>query len=337
MPFGAIAGGLATGIGGSLISGALGGGGTGASTSGGSYQYIPTNQPGMDTNFNNYFNQYGNTLGSYYGTVNPLAQNYLNQSINPAGANNYLWGANNAQNAYYGAGTGANTAGQGDYALAASLANAAQNWGSNGTVLQQLQQQSADAANAQSYLRGTQNSPYGAATAANAIDQTNLNYAQQQAQTQAALAGAAGNLYGQGTQQLGASAGYYGTGAALPYQANQNILGNQNQALSTYYGTQQPYLAGLNQLQGNALQYLGYGNTANNTAAGNAQQIAGLYSNLVQGGANLGNTLYQNYGGSPTYGGYNFSIPGGSMYSNPSGYDYSSGGGFGSGYFGLGY
>ena len=336
MPFGAIAGGLAAGIGGSLISGALsgGGGGTGATNSNGVYQYIPTNQPGMDTNFNNYYNQYGNTLGAYYGNVNPLATSYLSQSVNPYGAQSYQTGAGLGQNAYYGAAAGAQSAGNVEYGLGSSLANASQNWGLNGTELQQLQQQSADAANAQSYLRGTQNSPYGAATAANAIDQTNLAYAQQQAQTQAALAGAAGSLYGQGTQQLGAAGGYYGTGAALPYQAGQNILSGENTGLTNYYNTVQPYLAGLNQLQGNALQYLGYGNTANNTAAGNAQYSSSLYGGLGQQlGQAVGQGISNYYGssGTPNYG---FST-GSSIMSDPSSYDYYGSSGYGG--YGLGY
>lgn len=324
MPFGAIAGGLAAGIGGSLISGALGGGGgTGATNSNGVYQYIPTNQPGMDTNFNNYYNTYGSTLGNYYNTVNPLASTILGQQFNDNYQNNYLTGAQTAQGAYYGAGAGAQQAGAAEYGLGNQLANAASSWGLNGTELQQLQQQSADTANSQSYLRGVQNSPYGAAIATNAVDNTNLAYAQQQAATQAQLAGAATSAYGAGTSQYGTGAGYYGTGAALPYTAQQSILGNQSNALSQYYGSSvQPYLSGLNQLQGNALQYLGYGNTANNTAAGNAQSAQNLYSNLVSGGANLGNSIYgalNSSGGS----GYNFSMPGGnSMYGNSSGYDY---------------
>lgn len=336
MPFGAIAGGLAAGIGGSLISGALSGGGgsTGATTSNGVYQYIPTNQPGMDTNFNNYYNQYGSTLGAYYGNVNPLATSYLSQSANPYGAQSYQTGAGLGQNAYYGAAAGAQSAGNAEYGLGSSLANASQNWGLNGTELQQLQQQSADAANAQSYLRGTQNSPYGAATAANAIDNTNLAYAQQQAATQAQLAGAATSAYGAGTQQLGAAGGYYGTGAALPYQAGQNILTGENQGLTNYYNTVQPYLSGLNQLQGNALQYLGYGNTANNTAAGNAQYSSSLYGGLGQQlGQAVGQGISNYYGssGTPNYG---FST-GSSIMSDPSSYDYYGSSGYGS--YGLGY
>lgn len=335
MPFGAIAGGLAAGIGGSLISGALsgGGGGTGATNSNGVYQYIPTNQPGMDTNFNNYYNTYGNTLGAYYGNVNPLATSYLGQSVNPTGSQSYQQGAQTAQNAYYGAGAGAQAAGQNLYGLAGNLSNEAQNWGLNGSELQQLQQQSADAANAQSYLRGTQNTPYGAATAANAVDNTNLAYAQQQAGTQAQLAGAAGSLYGQGTQQLGAAGQYYGTGAALPYQAGQNILSGENQGLTNYYNTVQPYLAGLNQLQGNALQYLGYGNTANNTAAGNAQYASSLYGGLGnQIGQAIGGLASNYFGSSPSS--YGFTT-GSSMLSDPSSYDYYGSSGYSS--YGLGY
>jgi hypothetical protein len=319
--------GVAASVAGAAISSAMAPS-TGSSSAGPAY--IPYNQTGLDQSFNQYYGQYGNTLGSYYGQVSPLATSLLNNQYNNPNNASYLYGSQVGQNAYYGAGNQALAAGSAEFGLGNQLANAASSWGLNGTELQQLQAQAADTANAQSYLRGTQNSPYGAAVATNAIDQTNLAYAQQQAATQANLAGAATGAYGAASQQYGQGAGSYATGAALPYQAQQNIYSGQNQALQNYYGNSTGnYLQGLNQLQGNALQYLGYGNTAQNTAANQAvnsaqlqqQQAAGLTQGLSSAAANIG----QYFGSTPNYG---FST-GSSMYSNPGSYNYYGTGTFG--------
>lgn len=332
MPWGVAAaavGGIASAATGSL----LGGGGTGGSSS--TNAYVPYNQYAQDQNFNNYYGQYGNTLYDYYNTVNPLASATMQgQYYNPQ-TSNYLGSSQIAQNAYNVAGNNATGAGGTDYGLGQQLAAASGNWGLNGAELGLLQNQASDTANSQSYLRGIQNTPYGASVATNAVDNTNLNYALNQASTQASLANAATSAYGAATNQYGAAGQYYGTGASIPYNAQNTVYGNQNSALTNYYGsTVSPFLSGLNQLQGNALQYLGYGNTANNTAQNAAAQQQQLYSGLVSGGASLGNQVYNAFSSPSGNSNYGFST-GNSVYSNPSTYDYYGLSGYGG--YGLGY
>lgn len=329
MPWGAVAG-VVGSVAGSAISGAMSGGG---GSSGGSYSpYIGAYQPQQDTAYYNNYNTYGNTLGNYYGLTSPLATNTLTNSYNNPYTDNYISGSQIAQNAYYGAGQQANNAGGADYALAQQLGQASQNWDANGAVKANLEQQAGDTANAQSYLRGIQGSPYGASVATNAVNQADLNYANIQLQNQLQAGQAATNAYGAGTQQYGAGAGYYGTGASLPYTALNSVTNNQSSALGNYYNTVSPYLQGLNQLQGNALQYLGYGNSSQNTAAQQAQQAASSWGNL---GYQAGNGLYNMYNNSgsstPNYG----FTTGSSMYSSPSNYDYYGAGDYSS--MGMGY
>ena len=304
--------GVAASVGGALVSSALAP--SAGSTSAGP-AYTPYNQPALDSAFNNYYGAYGDTLTNYMYATSPLATGLLNNQFNNPYAGNYTQGAQQAQNAYYGAGAQANTAGANNFALAQQAQQNATNWGLNGSELGLLQSQAGDTANAQSYLRGIQGSPYGAAVATNAIDQTNLNYALNQAQTQQNYASLASSLYGAGTQQYGAGAGYYGTGSSLPFQAQSQVYGGQNQALQNYYGTIGNYLQGQNQLQSNALSYLGYGTTAQNTAANQAynnyglqqQQASGITQGLAQAanGFSGGQSLPQYFGygsGSQDYG-----------------------------------
>jgi len=69
---GASGGALLGGALGSSVAGSLGGGG-GSRAGGGSTSsppvYIPQNQPGMDTNYQNSFNQYQNAINQYYGPL----------------------------------------------------------------------------------------------------------------------------------------------------------------------------------------------------------------------------------------------------------------------------
>lgn len=332
MPWG-IAAGVAGSVLGSVASSAISGGGGGGGSSGGSYSpYIGAYQPQQDQAYYNNYNTYGNTLNGYYGFTNPLASQALMGQYNNPQANNYQIGAAGAQNAYYGAGAGAYGAGTQAYNNANSLLQAANNWDSTGAVKANLEQQAGDTANAQSYLRGIQNSPYGAAVATNAINQADLGYANTQLQNQISATQASGQQLQLGNQLQGAGAGYYGTGASLPYTAANSISQNQFGALNNYYGTLSPYLQGLNQLQGNALQYLGYGNTSQNTAAGQASQAASTWGNL---GYQAGNGIYQGLqgggGAAPSYG---FTTSGGLNAGNAGNYDYYGSGDY-SGAFGY--
>lgn len=330
MPWG-VAAGVAGSVLGSVASSAISGGGGGGS-SGGSYSpYVGAYQPQMDTNFNNNYNTYGTTLGNYYGLTNPLAQGALSSQYNNPYASNYTSGALGAQGSYYGAGANAYQAGTNAYGQASALNNLATSWDANGAVKSNLEQQAGDTANAQSYLRGIQGSPYGASVATNAVNQADLNYANMQFGNELQATQAAGQQLGLGASLQGQGAGYYGTGASLPYTAQNSISSNQFGALNNYYGTQSPYLQGLNQLQGNALQYLGYGNTSQNTAAGQASQAASTWGNL---GYQAGNGVYNAFQGGSSTPNYGFTT-GSSAYSNPGSYDYYGGGDYSS--MGMGY
>ena len=310
---------------------------SGGGSSGGN-AYIPYNQSGLDTSFNNNYNQYGTTLGNYYGQTNPAAYNTFLQNYNNPYTQNAMGGATAAQNSYYGAANMAQPAGNQMYGLSGNLANAATSWDPNGTMKAYMAQQAGDTANAQSYLRGIQGSPYGASVATNAIDQSNLAYQQTALQNQLAATQGAGAAAQQGAGLQGLAAQYQQTGSTLPYNTANSIYGNQNQAISGYYGTMSPYLQGLNQLQSNALGYMNNAQGAQNQAFNQgAQTASGISQALTPALQGIGGAIggYFGGGGSSSYG--NPFSTGTSMYSSPTTYDYYGANSLGSSFGGLGY
>lgn len=216
-------------------------------------------------------------------------------------------------------------------------------------------QQLTDQSRAAQYARGIQSSPLGASVESNALGNFNIDWQNQQLARQAqglqsaqSAYGAAGNQY---TGYLGAinqnnaqntsniygsqqnafglgqqAAGALQSGSQLPYQTNQNIYGNQNQSLQNYLGNNQSYLGGLNQLQSNDLNYLNFGQGAQNQAFNqnqtNQQNIGQAIGSIGKG---LGNTNFGNIGNTVSgwFGGGNSgqlaSVP-----TAPSNYDWGS-------------
>lgn len=102
-------------------------------------------------------------------------------------------------------------------------------------------------------------------------------------------------------------------GGAMPYNANQTMYGNRNQALQNYWGNVSPYLSGMNQLQSNDLGYMNQGQAAQNQAwnqnMGNQQwqnQLAQQYGGpMTSALSNWWNGGYPSYGGGFNAGGFN--------------------------------
>lgn len=196
-------------------------------------------------------------------------------------------------------------------------------------------QQLTDQTRAAQYARGIQSSPLGASVESNALGNFNIDWQNQQLQRQAqglqsaaSAYGSAGNQYtgylgsinqnnAQNTQNIAGAqqnafglgqqaAGAYQSAGQTPYQTNQNIYSNQNQALQNYLGNNQGYLSGLNQLQSNDLSYLNYGTGAQNVGYQQSQQnlqnvgqATGAIGKAVgdTNWGNVGNTISGWFGG----------------------------------------
>lgn len=421
MPWGAVAGGIASAVAGKALSGGGGGGGGGGGSGGDPNAYIPTSRPETDANFLANKGQYETALGQQQSATSPYNQQLLQGQFNNPYATSALQGANWAQQDYYNNANQAQALQSGNYLYAnqqgfnaqqaqqlfqqglggvqnsvsglyglanqsnqtyqglmdyqkGQLGNIQQSqgnlYGGGNQVLQtaldpqkdlynRTSQQLTDQTRAAEYARGIQSSPLGASVEANALGNFNIDWQNQQLARQsqglsaaqgaygsaqglgnsytntqaglqagqnqqyAGLTGAAANQYvsylgamGQSNAQntsnianaqqnafgLGQQvAGAVQTGGQLPYQTNQNIYGNQNQALQNYQGVNQSYLTGLNQLQSNDLGYLNFGQGAQNQAfnqnAYNNQQqqnAIGQISGPI--GKAIGNTNWGNVG-----------------------------------------
>jgi hypothetical protein len=339
MPFGAVAGGLAAGIGGSLVSGLMSPGTTG----GGNSYYTPTGLGQADTQWQGIQNQNYNTwldnnLGQY-GTQslnqglnanNQYAPAYQ-QAANAAGAQYGALGGqlNNAAGLNFGAQQGLLNAGQQVYQTALDPQSALYN-----RTVQQLQDQTG----ATNSMYGLGSSAAGAGVANQALSNFNIDWQNQQLQRQLSglqgygqAAGEAGQLAGQGAALGGAGAGYTLQGGQTPYQTAQGIAATPGQLGGAFGSYLNSNVYGPGQaIQGQAIPYLNYGAGAEATPYSAATQGAGAAGALVsQGIQGLGSnpqvqaTLGGLFGGNSatgSFGGGNF---GGAFTSNP----YYSGGG----------
>lgn len=337
MPFGAVAGGLAAGIGGSLVSGLMAPGTSGGSSS----LYIPTGLGPEDQQWQNLQNQlYGTYQGQglqQYGLDSLTAGINLGNAYGPG----YQNAANAAGNQYGQLGQTLGQQATQNYGTQQQLLNAGNqvyqmgldpNRAQYDLSLNNLQQQTG----ATNSMYGLGSSGAGAGVQNQALSNFGINWNTQQ------LANAATGLsaydqaanqaaqYGQLANQQGAAApGYTLQGGQLPYQTAQTQAALPGQLGNVYgqYLNQNVYGPG-QQLQNQAQNYLSYGSGLNTTAFNNANQNAGaLGSTVAQGISGLGNA-YQNagslgnlFGGTTgSFGGGNF---GGAFSSNP----YYSGGG----------
>lgn len=158
----------------------------------------------------------------------------------------------------------------------------------------------------QAALQSGQVQTYAGAT--NAAQQQVQSALQAQQQSQLGYAAGVGQQYA-GASQLGSAAGnqIYQAGQSQ-YLPTQQIYQNQQNALTNYQNSQNPYLSGLNQLQSNDLGYMNYGQSAQNqgfnqNAYNNQQTQQAIGSLSGPLGKAFGNTNWGNvFGSSSGYG-----------------------------------
>lgn len=162
---------------------------------------------------------------------------------------------------------------------------------------------------------------------------------QSQANTSKTMSGAIAQDYQTAMGIGNTAAQMYAQGGQQAYNARNTAYGNQDQAIQSYYGNNQPYMSGLNQSQSNALGYMNQGTGAqstafgqNNTNAANqnmyGQQMGSSISSL---GKNI-QSIYNNWGSGSGSGSSSSTDSGGTYFSGDSGGDggsYSSDGGGG--------
>lgn len=186
MPWGAVAGGIASAVAGKALSGGGGGGNGGTSSGNAPPVYIPKDQAGVDQNFLDNKGQYQTSLNQQQNTTSPYNQQLLQGQFNNPNAANAIQGAGWAQNDYYNNANQANALQAGNYYYANQQ-------GFNAQQAQQLYQQG---------LGGVQNSVQGLYGLA---DQSNNTYNNLMAYQQSQLPQiqqSQGNLYGGGNQVL---------------------------------------------------------------------------------------------------------------------------------------
>lgn len=282
-------------LGGTAISGLVGGalaGGTNPS-GGQASAYIPTARPQFDQNFQNYYGQYGNTLNNIQGQTGPASQQVFGNQFNNQYAPGFQTSANQAgqvygQQAGQAAG-GANTlygAGNQLYQMAFDPMQSQYN---------RARDQLVENTRAGEYARGIAMTPYGAAVEGDTLGQFQNDWQNQQLQRAESGLNAAGTAF-RGGATLGNTAGAMTLASGqTPYDASNTVYGNQANAINTYWGANSPYFTGNNQLQSNALGYINNANSAanmgfnqnqtNNQNAWNvAQSISGPISQAISSG-----------------------------------------------------
>lgn len=302
MPWGYVAGAVASSVVGSAL--APSGSGNGGTASGNAPPaYIPTNQSGVDSDFNSAYQQYINSVNQNYSGTNGYNQGLLNQSFN----NPYASGAQSSAN---------QSAAYQSVNANQSNAGAAQAWGNANTQVNNANQSN------QLYQQGlgnVQNSSsllYGMGNESNQTYQNLMGY---QASQLPQIQNSQNNLYSAGNQVLQTSmdpqnalynqslqqntdqtrAAEYARGvqtspygAALENSSNQNFNTNwENQQLARQ--TQ-----GINSAEGAYGSAQGLGNSYTSTQAGlqagQNEQYAGL--------TNAAQSQYTNYLGAMNQG-----------------------------------
>ena len=261
------------------------------SSYGGASNYIPSNQAGIDTSYQQLF-------AGLQGAASPLAglagdiSGYLQNIQNNPYAGQVVPGAVQAQ--AYAQGTqipalqqaGATLTGLGQQAAPYAANILQQGFDPQQALYQQQQQQTTEQANAINSMYGLGSSPAGAGLTQQALQNFNLGWQNQQLGREATAAGAYGNLGSQisgletaGTGLMGQATGAISGASQLPYSAYNLLqttpigaIGAGGQAASSALG---PTMGGL----GSSLAYLGQG-----TGASNAYNTAlnAAYANQLQ-------------------------------------------------------
>ena len=301
---------------GPVIGGLMGGGGGGGGgSSGGSapYQYVPTQQPQVDQNYLFNKDQYQGNLNQYQGMTQPYAQqNFQNQYNNPQ-AQQYLQSAGNAGNMY---GLAAGNSFQGGEGMYGAGQQAYQTgFDPRQQIYNQNRSDLTDNIRSSEYARGIGMSPAGASVEADALGRFQNDWQNQQQSRQLQGLQGMGRAYGQGGQMQGQGAQYSGMQGQQLFNAQNDVYGQQRDAISNYTNSQQTYMQGLNQLQSNDLGYMNFGQGAQNQAfnqnAANQQANNQAYGSIGQsvgtalnnGGTNAISNWWQSQQ-TPTYSGY---------------------------------
>lgn len=261
-------------------------------TYGGQPNYIPTGQPGADTNLQNLQQQ-------QYAAASTFPQQFLPQ-LNTATQgminNPYASAAQDASNASaaYMSGTLAPMQQQNAQTLQ-NLGQQAVPYGQQilqtgfdpqQSLYNRTQQQLTDQLGAQNAMSGLSGTPYGAGVVGQGLSNFNIDWQNQQLQRQATAAqgyGALTNTIGKdlsGAADFGqAAAGTIAGAGAQPYGTSLGISGNQLGGLSALsQGTTAAY-ALPQQLIGDYQKYLNLGNQASGTTD---SAINSAYSNSLQ-------------------------------------------------------
>lgn len=283
------------------LYGATQSGGGSGNAGNGTTAYIPTNQAGMDQNFQNYYGNYATDINNLQAQTAPAAQQTFQNQFNNPYSNQYLSGANQASQAY---GQQAGQAGQAanqSYGAANQLYQSA--FDPQSDLYAQQSQQNSDATNASQYARGISQTPYGASLAANSQMNFNNQWENQQLSRQAQGVSAMNSANQSGAQLGQDSASMYNLSGQIPYSAQNSIYGNQNSAISTYNANSQPYLQGLQQLQSNSLGYMNGAQSANNQAFQQQQANQQNMQNSIQSLGNAAGSL-NNWNNTQGFNGY---------------------------------
>ena len=262
-----------------VIGGLLGGAMSSQPVSSSQYTYVPPNQAGMAQNWQNAYGQVGGMLPSYYGQIQPMSQSALMQAYNNPYAQQYQQGAGQMAQAGQQAGQQAMGAANQLYQTSMDPQQALYD-----RTLNQIQQQSR-AANA---AAGIGTSAAGVGLENQAVGNFNIDWQNQQLQRELQGAQGAGNV---NNQALNMMLGTYG----LPYQVAGQIPANQQAALAQYTSAAGAYPAALNQQMNQAANYMGMGQSAQNSAF--QQQMANAQAQNQQAAA-IGQGItgaYQNY------------------------------------------
>lgn len=339
MPFAAVAGGLAAGVGGSLVSGLMSPG-TSGGNSGGSY-YVPTGLTSADQTWQSLLSNL-----NWYSQNTPLNQYGLDSLQDGMTAlSRYAPGYQNAANAagagYTNAGNALTNLGNLDLATQRQLLGAGQNVYNLGLdpqnalyarTVQQLQDQTG----VTNSMYGLGSSAAGAGVANQALSNFNIDW--QNNQLSRALQGLQGytgaantaGSYGQaGANALTQAPQYTLAGGALPFNVSQSLAAVPGQLADTYGSFMNRNIYGPAEgIMSSIIPYMNYGQGAQQVPFQSQAQGAGAAGSLVsQGIQGIGNAI-QNAGGfgnffngtTGSFGGGDFS---GAFNANP----YYSGGG----------
>lgn len=269
--------------------------------------YQPANTSTFDTNYGTLIENAINN--NPYGAYGSTAANIFNSTMTNPYASPYVAAAGNA-------GTVLNTTGQQASAASPQINAAGMSLiPATGQVLNtafdpqqalknQTQQQVVDQANVTSAQSGTTGSPYGASVTDTANQNFNIDWQAQQLQKQIAGLNAADSGVATAGNAATTAANVGATGAqdianagALPYQAQQNVTGDQSAALQSLLSILGNSGSGAwNSSTLSALMsYLGLGANQSNVQAGLNQQaqqaadsgIGGLLGSLMSAGTSL--------------------------------------------------